>query len=220
MKTISEQLFEEFCDDNGIEYERLEEGEEPSPDYLLTIPCTSVIVEVKEIERNKVEQESDKELKERGYGNVLKNEPGDRVRTKIRKASSQIKKRTKGKLPGLLVLYDEGNAHRHLDPYNIRVAMEGLEQINIAVPVNPQERPYSMGMTHGPKKKMTENANTSISAIAVMYKDEDSKTKIVIYHNKHAAVPLKLCKVDKYGIDHFCLQDDTDKGVSKWTKME
>ena len=116
VKTLSEKLFEEFCEERGIGCERIEEDEEKTPDYLLSFSGTSAIAEVKEIQRNEVEKESDRILKERGYGECLTNEPGDRVRNKIRKASPQFKRRAEGKKPGILVLFDGGCAYRHLDP--------------------------------------------------------------------------------------------------------
>jgi hypothetical protein len=200
MKTLSEKLFEKFCDDHGIACQRIEEGIGKTPDYELSLSGTSAIAEVKEIERNEAEKESDRLLNERGYGEVLSNVPGGRARSKITKASPQIKRRTKGKKPGILVLYDRGRAHGHLDPYNIRVAMSGLEQVHFAVPRDPRQSPYTTGMSHGSKRKMTENVNTSISAIAVMNGGESDAIRIDIYHNKHASVPLDPALIAGYGI--------------------
>lgn len=220
METDSERLFEQICEKCGIAYERIEAGEDKTPDYLLSLSGVSVIAEIKEIERNEAELESDRLLEERGYGACLSIEPGDRVRLKIRKASPQIKRRTEGKRPGILVLFDRGRACGHLDPYNIRVAMCGLEQVHISVPKDMNEKPYSTGMSHGPKRKMTENANTSISAIAVMYAVNRDNVKIDLYHNKHAAVPLDPNTVAGYGIDQYFLDDGPDVATSEWRKYE
>lgn len=220
MKTVSEKLFEKFCGVRGITYERIDEGDEKTPDYLLTLSDTVVVAEVKEIERNEAEKESDRRLKERGYGDCLTNEPGDRVRNKIRKASPQIRRRAEGKKPGILVLFDGGCAYRHLDPYNIRVAMSGLEQVHIAVPKDPNQRPYATGMSHGPKRKMTETANTSISAVAVMYVADHDNIKVDVYHNKHAAIPLDPGVVAAYGIDQYFLEDGPEVATSEWRKFK
>ncbi len=125
-------------------------------------------MEVKEILRNKEEQESDRLLYERGYGNAIGGTPGGRVRKKIADSSTQIKARTQGKYPSVLVLCDLRQIGGHLDPYNIRAAMYGLEQIHIPLPTDHSVRPYAAGMSFGPKRKMTESDNTSISAIGVL----------------------------------------------------
>lgn len=220
MKTNSEKLFERICNELNINCNRLDEGDRKTPDYLLSLSGTEVIAEVKEIERNKAEQESDRLLKKRGYGSCLSNTPGDRIRSKIRKASPQIKQRTEGKKPGVLVLYDRGQSYGHLDPYNIRVAMHGLEQVHISIPNEMTESPTFTGMSHGAKRKMTENDNTSISAIAVLRATSKDNIKIDIYHNKHAAVPLDPQVIANYEIDQYILEEGPDVPTSEWKKYE
>ncbi|MGD0020907.1 MAG: hypothetical protein ABSC54_01250 [Smithellaceae bacterium] len=194
MKTQSEKWFEDFCARSGIECERIEEKSNKTPDYELTIDEQKIIVEVKEITRNKEEQESDRLLSKRGYGSVLSNTPGERVRKKISDSSAQIKARTQGINPSILVLcdlnYECGQITGHLHPYNIRVGMYGLEQVHFAVPRDHSISPYPTGMSYGPKRKMTKNHNTTISAIGVLSTPSQDKVVLTVYHNKFAAVPL------------------------------
>jgi hypothetical protein len=138
--TLSERLFEDYCSRHGIICERVPETHTRTPDYELIFGEHRVIVEVKEIARNKEEIESDRVMAERGWGNGLSHMPGERVRKKIASCSPQIKTRTLGKLPSILVVFD-ARGIRHIDPYNIRVAMYGLEQVHIAVPPIGQELP-------------------------------------------------------------------------------
>ncbi len=67
-----------------------------------------------------------------------------------------------GKYSSLLILFDRGLGFGHLDPYDIRVAMYGLEQVHFALPPVGAGRPYSTGMSYGPKWKMSPQHNTSI----------------------------------------------------------
>lgn len=223
MKTQSEKWFEEFCASSGIECERIEEEITRTPDYELTIHEQKIIVEVKEITRNKEEQESDRLLSERRYGSVLSNTPGERVRKKISDSSSQIKARTQGINPSILVLcdlkYGCGQITGHLDPYNIRVGMYGLEQVHIAVPRDNSVSPYPTGMSYGPKRKMTENHNTSISAIGVLSTPSQDNIVLTVYHNKFAAVPLNPQFLAKYGIDQFKLEDELPTSTADWEKI-
>jgi hypothetical protein len=83
VKTKSEEFFEQYCTSKGITWEKITETVTRTPDYELTISDQKIIVEVKEIAANKEEQESDRLMRERGYGNVLGGTPGERVRKKI-----------------------------------------------------------------------------------------------------------------------------------------
>lgn len=70
-KTASESYFENLCTDLGISFRRIPESMSKTPDYELIIDEQTIVTEVKEMDRNKVEQESDLLLHERGYGSVM-----------------------------------------------------------------------------------------------------------------------------------------------------
>jgi hypothetical protein len=216
--TQSQTLFEKFCSDSGIKCVHIQTEKTKTPDYELTIDGQKVIVEVKEIIRNKDEQEYDRLIKERGIAGGT-NTPGDRVREKIRKASPQIKMLTRGIKPSILVLLDRGLIAGHLEPYNIRVAMYGLEQVHINVPRNPSISPYATGMSYGPKRKMTDNHNTSISAIGGLLTLVPNEIILYVYHNKYAAVPLDPKLLAKYGIRQFVLEDEVPGKTAKWKEL-
>ena len=188
---VSELLFEDYCKRVGIQWENIQVGTKQTPDYKLVLDDQTIIAEVKEFEKNKDEQESYRLMEDRRYGKVLNEEPGDRVRKKIRKSSPQIKALTAGRHPGMLVLFDDGQIAGHLAPYHIMTAMYGLELVEMAVPRDISIKPYIADRRFGPKKKMTEGTNTSISAIgALVVTGPDRKLKLHVYHNKFAAVPI------------------------------
>ncbi len=218
-KTRSETIFENYCHSSGIAYERIQEESSKTPDYYLIIDDQKIIVEVKEIELNKEEQESERILNERGYGNVLSNTPGNRVRKKINNSSKQIKARTEGVYPSILVLYDHGYFIGHLEPYEIRVAMYGLEQFHISVPVDKSIKPYIKDKCYGPKRKMTEDHNTSISAIGVLTTPKQNEIKFEVYHNKYATVPLITKLLAKYGISQFELEEEVAGKTADWKEV-
>jgi len=218
VKTRSETLFEKFCSNSGITLARVPEGQTPTPDYELIVEQQRIIVEVKEITSNKEEQESDRLLFERGYGNVLSRIPGERVRKKVSDSSVQIKSRTQSTYPSILVLYDGRNAG-HLWPYNIRVAMYGLEQINMAVPRDRSMSPYAMGMNYGPKRKMTEQHNTSISAIGVLYTPNSKDIELHLYHNRFAMITLDPKLLQRYGVSQFILGEDVPGSTAQWVEV-
>ncbi len=136
MKTESERHFESFCRRNGFELLPVPVGIRKTPDYLLRGTQQVVVVEVKELLPTREEQESDQVVAERGVGTVIGATPGERVRKKIADCSKQIKARTMGRHPGLLVLWEGGHcAGRHTEPCHIRAAMEVANRTISAVAV-------------------------------------------------------------------------------------
>ena len=101
-RTTSEVQFEAFCQQTGIPLERIPEADTRTPDYQIVIGTERIIVEVKETSPNREELESNRLLKQRGYGNVIGSTPGDRVRKMIRSASAQLKARSNGTVPTVL----------------------------------------------------------------------------------------------------------------------
>lgn len=217
MKTPSEKVFESFCAKAGLACNRIPEEDSKTPDYELTIDGQRIIVEVKELDRNKEEQKAAQLASERGYGSGLSNTPGDRVRKKIKVSSAQIKARTKGTYPSILVLFNRGQVVGHLEPYNIRVAMYGIEQVHITVPRDRSVKPYTTGKSYGPKRKMTEEHNTSISAIGVLL--TPGEIELRVYHNKHAAVPLDPVLLSGYGVHQYELGSDVPGDTAKWKEL-
>jgi hypothetical protein len=212
--TYSETFFENYCANSGIKYDPIRTGKTRTPDYELTINGQRIIAEVKEIDRNKDEQNSLRQRAcEEGHGT-----PGDRVRGKIKKASPQIKALTKGIYPSILVLFDR-TWGGHLDPYYIRVAMYGLEQFHMKVPINPSISPYAAGMNYGPKQSMTEEHNTSISAIGVLSAPGPNEITLNVYHNKYAAIPLDPRLLAKHRVHQFRLEDEVSGKTAKWKEL-
>jgi len=217
--TFSEYLFERLCSERGIPWNRIPVAETPTPDYELFPSNAPLVVEVKEIEPNPEERESDRVMAERGWGNVLSHTPGGRVRAKIAACSAQIKARAQGRHPSLLVVCDEARPLGHVEPYNIRVAMYGLEQVNIAVPPPGHGSPYGTGMSYGPKRKMTPEANTSISAIGALFMTSHSDIHLYVYHNKFAKVSLRHELLAQYGIPQFELGEPAPGRTAEWQEI-
>lgn len=213
-KNLSQILFEEFCANSRIEFVPIKEGETRTPDYEIIIDGQRIIVEVKEIDRNNNEKEL---LRTHGYEEGS-GTPGDRVRRKIKKASSQIKALTQEIYPSILVLLDL-TWGGHLDQYYIKVAMYGLEQIHLEVPINPSLRPYTTGMSFGPERQMTEEHNKSISAIGSLLKQGPNEIILHVYHNKYAAVPINPNLLAEHGIKQFRLENEEPGYSGEWEEL-
>ena len=84
-KTVSENLFEHFCNDNHIEYKRIEASSIPDkkePDYEIQTVTEIVVVEVKQFDPSEEEKKLYQQLQERGYTDAYGGEPGAKARLK------------------------------------------------------------------------------------------------------------------------------------------
>ena len=218
-ETRSEQIFEKFCEMREIRVKRIAEGKAPTPDYDIFLSRNKIVVEVKEFDLNKKEIFAQQEYLKTGF--LFGSEtPGDRVRKKISEAGPQIRQRTKHRFPGLLILFDQGFGFNHLDPYSIRVAMYGLDTIQLAVPRDARRDPRIQEAKSGPKKKMTPDNNTSISAIGVLFYPERAVIELTVYHNAHAAIPLRPEFLQLYGIRQYRLGSANDGEIAQWEEIK
>jgi hypothetical protein len=218
-RTLSEKLFEQFCRDKDIRCKQVEVGRCRTPDYDIYLPRRKVVTEVKEIIPNPTERAAEVALRQGRYIWVSIT-PGDRVRGKIADAAPQIKARAQYRYPGLLVLFANGLLTRHLDSYQIRVAMYGLETVVVAVPRNPRETPYAIGRKYGPRRKMTPLHNTSVSAVGVLSIPENGGIDLIVYHNEHAAQPLRPELFHRYGIRQFKLEHVQPGEIAGWEQID
>lgn len=217
-RTQSEELFEEYCLKYAIPCHRIIECDSKSPDYEIELGDLRPIVEVKEITPNPEEREAKRKLNQNGFV-FYDMTPGKRVRKKITDASPQIRSRSKGIHPSILVLFDEGQTTRHLDSYHILVAMYGFEQIHIEVPSDMQESPRQIGSTLGPSKKMTQTDNTSISAIGVIGVPSVEEITLQIYHNIFAAIPLPTDVLQDKCIAQYVVQKEDLANAGRWRRV-
>lgn len=217
MKTQSEIYFEKFCERNRFPLLPVPVSTKRTPDYTLTVGGQLVVVEVKEIQPTAEELESERLAQERGYGTCIDRTPGKSVRKKIADCSTQIKARTQGRYPGLLVLWERGMcAGRHTEPYHIRVAMAGFEQVLVNVPhITTGLRPSFAGMKHGGSRKMTPDDNTSISAVALLCMPSAHDMLLQVFHNRYAAITLNQTLLRSAEVTHYVLRN-TSKGTTDW----
>ena len=220
-KTVSEKFFEEFCRDNEIPIERVEASDKPDerrPDYTIRSAEEEIIVEVKQFDPNEQDLRIERQLNERGYGEAFGGEPGARARLKIQSGARQLKARGGGLKPTMLVLYDNVPfGSRATDPYEIKTAMYGIEKLDLAV---GREHVSVVDRGFGPKRKMTPESNRSISALAALIKPWNSKARLVVYHNLHAAVPLNWRAFQGPNIVHFTLSGKRRGEFQEWTRLQ
>ncbi|OGS93113.1 MAG: hypothetical protein A3K04_09625 [Gallionellales bacterium RBG_16_56_9] len=217
-KTLSETLFEKYCDSHGIRWCPVAVGTSRTPDYDIFLRRFKVVTEVKEITQNKTERQAEEDLKKNKYS-VVSTVPGDRVRGKISDAVPQISARSKGRFPGLLVLFGNGFSAGHIDSYQIRVAMYGFETIVFAIPDDKSVPPDAVEKKFGAKRKVTPEHNTSLSAIASLTATAKDDLVLKIFHNHFAAVPLDPKLFAHYGVSQYKLGEAEPGAIAQWVEV-
>lgn len=214
---ISEQMFEEFCLQNQIQFNRIKESSVPGekrPDYEIITPFGKILVEVKQCDLNKKERELQEELNNGGWI-VYSREPGAKLRSKIIDANKQLKSYGAGSVPSIIVVYDIPMFRRGTDPYEIKIAMYGIEQINYTLIGNQCVDVDTSSF----KAKMTQNSCTSTSAIAALYKDINEELSIYVFHNIYAAMPLNIKSFHGKNIKHFTLTEKVSVQFQEWQEI-
>lgn len=221
-KTTSEDLFEKFCAQNGINWEQIEptsdEGKKAS-DYFIYPNNQKIIVEVKQFDPNAEDKEIAKKLKN-GKSVFRSISQGTRVRKKISEAEPQLKSLSEDIHPCLLVLFNNTPFTLELtDPQYIKIGMYGIEQIKIAVSPDPDFDPFVNDQGFGPKRKLTPKHNTTLSAVAVIYGPSENDLSLDIYHNVHAKIKLRPEFINGPNVKHFTLKGKEPGELQDWVEM-
>ena len=220
--TISERLFEQFCSDNDIRFTRIETESDAgnlTPDYEIEGPGGGqrISVEIKQFDPTPEDRKLQRQLEERKYTDVFGGEPGAKVRLKIQSGAKQLKARTEGKEPGILVLYNNVPIHaRGIDSYEIKTAMYGIEKLTVDV---GGDETSLLDRGFGPKRKTTPNSNTSLSAVAVL-KEAGDALVLLVFHNVHAANPMEPAWLPSSNIAHFTLEEKLQGEYQDWVALE
>lgn len=220
--TRSEEVFERFCGQNNLDFERLGEGPETSPDYRLSLSGTSVFVEVKQIEANPDEKALlQTPLDQWDPANAYHwGIPGDRIRKKITIAVPQLKARGRKRHPTLLVILNMVNFWPELaDEYAVQVAMYGIETALISNEVAPEGGAKILARWHANRKRITRTVNTSLSGVGLL-SDNPTRVTLTIYHNFYAAVPLPVAHLANLGTRQFVMLSDPVAAFAKWREIK
>ncbi len=75
-----------------------------------------------------------------------------------------------------------------------------------------------MGAKSGGKRKITQNQNTSISAVATLSCSAEDAIDLVLYHNCFAACPLAPALFARYGVPQYELGEAGEGEIAQWVK--
>jgi hypothetical protein len=142
---------------------------------------------------------------------------GKAIRHDLKRAGPQIKARAQDRVPGMVVLFEK--QWHQLGPAPIRHAMYGAHTVDLAMPADRNESPRFRGHRLGGQRQMTEEHNTSISAVAHLDREGRDGLTLTIYHNRYARLPIAPERFAHYGIRQFELPEVEGYGIPDWVEV-
>lgn len=190
-----ERIFEKHCKAVGsIPHKIPREDGIRTPDYYFQINGKKIIAEVTSLNKNTEELDLGKKVAAKKPVAWWPNSE-NRLRSKINDKGTQLKNKTKGKYPGILIIFDNRGPFDTLSNDDFRFAMYGNDTIKIRVPDDANYDPIVTGEEFGGSRRMTEKWKIYISAMAHLKLGHNGKTSLSLYHNFFASIPLdyNLC---------------------------
>jgi len=137
-RTFSEQLFEEFCQSNGIPYTEVPAGRQRTPDYEIALFGNVVTCEVKQIDPNRDDLEALATVKR---GEVSARHVQNRLRQRLKRVSRQLKAASDVNQATLLVVYDNTPFKSYTKHAEIVQAMFGYYSVTVRFSHDPDSTP-------------------------------------------------------------------------------
>jgi hypothetical protein len=217
VKTLSEQLFEEFCGSHGIDVEPIETATHRTPDYQITVAGHAAIAEVKQLDPNSEDAAAAAALRT-GVPQMRWLGTGTRVRAAIHGSRAQIRHLAKGKCAGLLVLYNNvPNSPPLTDPMMILAGMYGRPEF--AVSSAPDGTPFVSGARFAGRRGVNEDHNTSLSAVCILFRSASGKVGLNFYHNFFAAKPFDTQWLRGDLVRHYGLRAGASHRFEDWAEL-
>lgn len=179
--TKSEDLFEDFCRLNLLNWERVPAGTSRTPDYKLLFGPHQVAVEIKQIEGTM----------NLDCNGVSSRTVGSHVRQKITKARKQLQSSAHCGLPAILLVHNTVDPHQMFgtEQHDFISAMYGEITVRISKSNGRVGRPYQ-----GRNARLRHDANTSFSCVGHLRQLHHGAT-MTLYENVYAAHPLPFEEV-------------------------
>jgi hypothetical protein len=170
-KTKAETVFETFCDSNNIKWEKIEEGENATPDYKVFFNGEIVYIEVKQIDKD------DNFSATFGSRTV-----GSHIREKIKEARKQLRAASTQGAPAILLVYNnlDGLQMFGTEQHDFIAAMYGEMTLTFDKEQNKFTDHY-----HGRNRSFSEDKSTYFSAVGFLYQTKES-IGITLYENTYA----------------------------------
>ncbi|OGO01861.1 MAG: hypothetical protein A2Y72_05655 [Chloroflexi bacterium RBG_13_53_26] len=220
----SELLFERFCQERGVKFERipvvLNVKGGWTPDWEAFPSGKRIVVEIAQLDPNKNDcrYSGDRSAGIIGAGGTI----GQRIRQKITDKADQLKARSAGVVPAMLVVYNNTEVRSYTSPEHVRAAMFGFDTYHIAVPADPSKPGLLLDRKFGKRARMTAECNTSLSALAVLEEGSAGDLTLRVYHNFYATPKIKIngAVLRLADVEQYALEQAIPGQFRKWVRIE
>ena len=175
-KTVSEEIFEEFCASHSLVCRKIPHADTKTPDYELILGETVVCVEIKQIE-------AISGFSEQG---VSSRTVGDQVRRQIESAREQMRAAADLELPTILLIYNAVDPWQVFgtEDHDFLTAMYGELTIRIRISDGAKAAPF-----HGRNAKFRKGAKLYFSAVGHL-SSAAGDIRVRLFENVYAQNPL------------------------------
>lgn len=187
-RSFSEALFMEFCSSHGVLCEPIPTELVRTPDFAIRLAGVRVVCEIKQIDPN---DEDLAELNEVNSGSATGRFVPNRLRSKLKNVSGQLKTACLSGCPTLLVVYDNTPFKMYALHFDVVQALFGAHSVSVTVPKQPGAATIVSDPFFGGNRGLTPHQNTSVSAVAILDGGPRSERSLRVYHNPYAAVVLR-----------------------------
>ena len=179
-KTEAEALFESFCNNHGVPWERVPAAETKTPDYVVSLNSQILYFELKQI---------DEDENFRNAEGLCTRTVGSHIRQKIADSRKQVQVGAKMGAPSVLLVYN------NLDP----MQMFGTEQHDFIVAMYGDltavlKDSRIVELFYGRNSLLRENHNSSFSAVGHLL-DSTLGPTVRLYENAFAQNPLPVASL-------------------------
>ena len=143
---------------------RIEEDHARSADYRVSLQSLDLITEIKQLDPN----DADRELKDvwgtpESPGSVG---PSDRIRSALADGYPQIKRSSEGRLPTMIVVFNNSGSWNWIDTFAVSKAMFGA--YGIVLTLQPDETIAVTGYGYMGERTVTRNTLRSLSVVGAL----------------------------------------------------
>ena len=209
--TISERLFEKLCDERGISWDRIPEQGITTADYRVILSCGPIVVEIKQLDLNEADQHLDQNWSEGEV--VMGGPPVKRVQGVLSTGYKQIKISTEGKLPGIILLYNNAGPLNRIDAFTVSRAMYGEFAIGFSI-IESKVQQTSAG--YKGRRKVTQETMRALSAVLVLNERQTEMSYATAYHNPFAACPIAPGILAEIAESQFLHPDPHGTKIIQW----
>jgi hypothetical protein len=205
-RTISETLFEDLCSSCGVPCEAIPTQSVRTPDFVVRLGGVRVVCEIKQIDPN---ADDLAELRAVRSGETTGRYVPNRLRSKLKDVSAQLKAACASGCPTLLVVYDNTPFKMYSAHRDVVKAMFGTHSVTVMTPKQPGAEPIVSKPFFGRNRGVTPNQNTAVSAVAILDGGPASERSLRAYHNPYASVVLAPELLEFLRVTQCVLPGDT-----------